>query len=373
MTRARKSAHSLTGTRIYVRRGNYRYESAEQILNPQSGKLQKSHFLCKSSDGEAKAREALQKLLGATQEKGLGDLSTWIGKFEIAYLKKRELKAPSDPARQNTWAKGALNIKSALKIIREYFAEFDVEQVRGFDVAQFLDQWEGQRSAQTYRSYLSLFFEWCISRHGLINVNPAKQISVTPPQKRRAAMTDEQYHKIRDALLIGEDGRPIRTGEMIQCYMDLLYLLFQRGTDVRLMRVDEIKPEGIEITPTKTEGSSGAKVMLPLSDDVRAVLARIKRISKQRSTFVIHTEHGQPYTASGVRSAFARAAARAGVEGLTLKDIRSKAASDAAKQGYTVEQLQVALAHTDSATTRGYIWGQNAPVSAVSIRLPKRG
>lgn len=130
MTRSRKSAHSLTGTRIYIRRGNYRYESSEQILNPQSGKLQKSHFLCKLSEGEAKAREAKEKLLGATQAKGRGDFGAWMEKYEVAHLKKRELKAPSDPARQNTWSKGALNIKSALKIIKEYFAEFDVEQVQ---------------------------------------------------------------------------------------------------------------------------------------------------------------------------------------------------------------------------------------------------
>ena len=154
--------------------------------------------------------------------------------------------------------------------------------------------------------------------------------------------------------------------------MDLLYLLFQRGTDVRLMRVDEIKPEGIEIIPTKTEDSSGVGVLLPLSNEVKSVLARIKDISKMRSTFVIHTEHGQPYSASGVRSAFARAAKRAGVTGLTLKDIRSKAASDAKKQGYTVEQIQVALAHTDSATTRDHIRGQDLPISAISIKLPKR-
>ena len=119
--------------------------------------------------------------------------------------------------------------------------------------------------------------------------------------------------------MIGFDKKPTRTGAMIQCYMDLLYLLFQRGTDIRLMRWDEVKPEGIEIEPTKTAGSSGVKVMIPMGDDLRMVFSRIKTISKARSTFIIHTEHGQPYTASGIRSLFSRAAKRAGVEGEHLK------------------------------------------------------
>jgi hypothetical protein len=37
-----------------------------------------------------------------------------------------------------------------------------------------------------------------------------------------------------------------------------------------------------------------------------------------------------------------RAAKRAGVKGVTLKDIRPKAATDAKKQGYSIEQIQVA-------------------------------
>lgn len=373
MTRNRKSNPSLTGTRIFLRRGNYRYESLNPIINQKTGKLQKTHHLCTAKEGELKAREELRKLLGMIdQPKGQGDICAWLEKFELDYLAEREIKAPKDPARQKTWRKGTQNIKSAIGVISDKFADFDVNQVRGYDVAQFLARWKGRRSAQTYKTYLSLFFEWCISMHGLIDVNPAKQISVKPPKKRSVTMSDEQFHAIRDALLVDEDGKKIRNGEMVQCYMDLLYLLFQRGTDIRLMRVDEIKPEGIAIIPTKTENSSGLGVMLPITTDIQRVLDRIKAISKMRSTFVIHTEHGQPYTASGLRSAFKRAAERAGVEGLTLKDIRSKAASDAKKSGASMEQLQVALAHTDQATTRDYIRGQELPVSTVAISLPKR-
>jgi hypothetical protein len=57
------------------------------------------------------------------------------------------------------------------------------------------------------------------------------------------------------------------------------------------MRLDEIKPEGIEVEPSKTKDSSGQKVMIPMGDDLKKVPAKIKR-SQRCVTFVIHTEHG---------------------------------------------------------------------------------
>jgi hypothetical protein len=101
--------------------------------------------------------------------------------------------------------------------------DFDLVQVKPSDVAQFLDQWEGRRSAQAYKAHLSKFFAWCC-RRGLLNSNPARDVTVEKPQARDVYMTDEQYLAIHKYLAIGKDKRPTRSGPMIQCYMDLLYL-----------------------------------------------------------------------------------------------------------------------------------------------------
>jgi hypothetical protein len=44
----------------------------------------------------------------------------------------------------------------------------------------------------------------------------------------------------------------------------------------------------------------------------------------------------------------------------------------AEKQGYTLEQLKVALAHTSVTTTEGYVRQYTTPTSAVTLRLPPR-
>jgi len=159
---------------------------------------------------------------------------------------------------------------------------------------------------------------------------------------------------------------------MVQCYMDLLYLLYQRGTEVRLLRWDQVTDEGIKFKPTKTERSSGMTVFVPMTAAIREVLDRVKSIRKMRSMYVIHTEHGQPYTAHGIGSAFERACERAKVSVVTLKDIRAKAATDAKKAGYSMEELQVALAQTDQSTTKGYVRTRETPVSRVELILPHR-
>ncbi len=370
MSRPRKSSRSLTGSRIYIRHKRYYYFAPKPFLNDVSGKVTSWHPLSLVYEGELKARIMLNELLGRIEKpKGKGDFCAWFGKWRNQVIKQRNLDSPTDPARAKIWEKGTKALLSVYSVIEIAFADFDIVEVMPHDIAVFVDQWEGRRSAQSYKGHLSKFFEWCC-RRGILATNPAREVSVATPKKRDVYITDDQYAAIRSALLTGNDGKPTRSGPMAQCYMDLLYLLYQRGTDVRLLRWDQITDEGILFKPTKTERSSAARVFVPIGEDTKAVLDRAKSIRKMRSIYVIHTEHGQPYTSHGIGSLFERACERAGIEGVTLKDIRAKAATDAKKLGYGEAQIQTALAHTDGATTRSYIRSRETPKSEVILTLP---
>jgi integrase len=374
MAKKRRTRPTLFGTRIYVRRGYYQYFAPEQIPDPKTGSLKKWHKLVPLAAGETKARVALDTLLcRAKPISGDGDFPIFFRQWRHYIQRKRDLKAPKDPARLHIWEQGTKTQESVFNMIENGFADMNLADIRPTDVALFLDQWEGRRSAQTYRGHLSKFFKWC-GRKGLRDTNPATAdiIDIEPPEKRTVYITDEQYHKVRSALLIGKDGKPTRSGPMIQCYLDLTYLLFQRTTDVRLLRRDQIDEEKglMYFKPTKTEKTSGATVNIPMGPAVRQVLNRLKEIAKMRSIYLIHTEHGQVYGASGIRSAWNRACIRAGVSGITVKDIRSKGATDAKKRGYTVAQLKTHMAHSDTATTEGYLHDKETPTSEVIMSLP---
>jgi len=370
MADKRHSHRTLTGTRIYIKDGSFKYLSPEPMLNPQTAKVSQWHTLCPVKDGEEKARELKTILVGAIIEReGSGDFPAYFDKWRKKMLVDRTKASPKDPARAIVWATGTRNFESDSRLIEKAFRDCDVAKIEPVDVAEFLDQWEGQRVAQTRKATLSKFFAWCC-RKGYCKTNPAKEVEVKATQKRNVYITDEQFNAVTAALLVGEDKKPTRTGEMVKCYMELLYMLFQRGTEIRLLRWDQIVDGGILFTPTKTEKAAGTNVQWPITDAVREVLKTAKRVAKMNSMYVISNEQGQPYTTHGIATLFSRACKRAKIEGITLKDIRSKASTDAIKQGYTMKQLQVSLAHTDEATTRGYVRNKVAPTNEIVLQLP---
>ena len=371
--RHRKTRLTLALSRIFVRHRKYAYFSREPLINPKTGRATKWHVLGPVADGELRARMALDALLKRQSPgHGTGNFGPAFDRWRKYMLKRRDRLAPKDPDHLTMWRRGTQALLSVYGVIEHAFADFDLEQIHTADVADFVDQWEGRRSAQTYRAHLIKFFRWCLKKR-LIEHNPASDVEIEKPPKRTVVITNEQYHKIRDQLLVGDDGKPTRTGAMVQVYMDLLFLVYQRGTEVRLLKWSAISDDGIVFKPTKTQRSSGKAVRIPLTEDIRAVLASARALAKCRSDYVISNEEGKPYTAHGIATLFNRARARAGSTGVTLKDIRATAATTAKESGFSEEQIKVGLAHTELKSTRDYLRGHEAPpVSEIVVKLPTK-
>ncbi|WP_255504349.1 hypothetical protein [Caballeronia sp. EK] len=64
---------------------------------------------------------------------------------------------------------------------------------------------------------------------------------------------------------------------------------------------------------------------------------------------------------------------KAGLEkhGYTIKDIRAKAMTDAKAQGYEMDALMIAAAHSDIATTKVYMKDRKTPLRKIRLKLPK--
>lgn len=376
MNSRRKSNHSLTNSRIYQKRNRYYLFAREPIENPRTGKVAKWHSLCAVVDGELKARTAAADILRHNAEVlTLGDMPQHLEQFRLHELILREKDRPREPARIVMFEEGSKEITRSIGVIKRAFEDFNVVQVQPVDVARFVDQWLGQRMAQVYLSRLSKFFRWAV-RRGLRSDNPCLNVRVEKPKGRKRYLKHDEWHRIRDALMVGKDGKPTPSGPMIQCYIDLCYLLYQRTTEIRLLKWTQIDFAAGEIhfKPTKTENSSGAAVAVRITPAVREVLERLKSLGGGglRSIYLIHNRKGQPYTSHGIGDAWDRACERAGVEDAILKDIRAKAASDAKKKGYTMEQIKVGLAHTDVEMSEEYIRGREAERSEIEMELPLR-
>ncbi|AMC35403.1 tyrosine-type recombinase/integrase [Janthinobacterium sp. B9-8] len=373
MTRKREKNKGLTNSRIYIKNNRYYFFSANYTISPIDGKARQWHSLCLVSDGELNARLAAQKIISHnTQTDEEGNFPTHFKNYASYVFKKRAKEAPKDLPRLLMHETANKNLNGIFETIETAFRQFNIVDVLPVDIASFVDQWEGKRMAQVYQSRLSDFFKWAC-RRGYRAENPCREISVAKPKKRSRYITDDEFNEVKEALLMGLDGQPTRSGKMVSCYVDLCFLLYQRTTEIRLLRWDQITSEGILFTPTKTEKSSGAKVQVPMTQAVQDVLSRARQAYPEReikSEYVIHTHDLKPYTTTGIGSAWKRAAQRAGVSNATLKDLRAKAMTDAKRDGYTVKQISVGGAHTDEEMTESYIKLRETPVSEVVLKLP---
>lgn len=202
-----------------------------------------------------------------------------------------------------------------------------------------------------------------------LTINPCRDVKVEGGKKKLMIWSADVFHSIRDALGTSDEA------EMMRCYMDLSFLLYQRSTDARVLERRHIDDKHILVVPTKTRKSSGVEIEIPITPELQAVFDRAGTISKKWKMvcpFVIHTRQGTPYTRSGIYSAFRRAGDRANIKGADPKSVRKFAANEAKRAGYDMEEIQDALGHTDISTTQGYVLKSTRRQSVVRLELPAR-
>jgi integrase len=307
--------------------------------------------LCKEVDGMAAVHAALARLL-YDKPSGVDDA---IARFLADHLPTLSATAAKEYERQ-------------FKIIGKAFTDFSsVDHIKPKHVRDLLVQWRDAPTMQHhYRGRLSTFFAWCVV-DGLCDVNPCREIRLKGPPKRDVQMTPAVFWAIHDAF-----SGP--WAEMHRCAIELYYLVYQRGTDVRLLQWTQIGEASIRFRPTKTSRSSGVQVDVPLTPEIRAVIERARGLGKLKSPrYVLHTAQGAPFSARRLRDAFFAAQKRAGLSGYALKDIRPMATSAAERLGYSLGELRKALAHTSVETTETYLRDRMAVESPVTLTLPPRG
>lgn len=333
---------------VRIRNGSYLYRDKK---------------LCRVDDGEARMYEELAK------RKENGDLTMIpeaVGAFKLEYL---PTLAPSSRAEH----------KRLLDIFADEFSEFRVQDVKPNHIKKSVRNLylkDGKEVAgHHYKSRIATFFQWCVDEEGLIEANPAKEVRLNKNASKRTPWTVELFWKMRDHL------KP-----MYQCYHDLSFLLYQRTTDVRMLRHSQIKNGMIHFEPSKTLKKAGTAVDIPVTPAIQEVIDRAVSLCKVRplpggDAYVIQTRQGASFTRSGIYSAYRRADAaihgkdkngKPIVTGLNPKALRPFAATLAKQQGFSKEQLQTGLAHRSVKTTEGYIQSHEVPVSEVALRLPER-
>ncbi|WDZ97930.1 hypothetical protein Herbaro_09170 [Herbaspirillum sp. WKF16] len=383
MNRSRKTGKGLP-RRVYLKHGAYFFVPAEPMLDPKDGKIKRWIPLAKADEGEAAMLLALGNLI---QDAAISSESM---KYVCAEFKKHKLHRYTEETKA-TYGR-------YLDAIAEAFADFTARQVTTKSWAQFLrDNFSDKpNTAQKYTALARKLFKFVISELGLREDNPIDQIELDDYETERRLIlpTHEQVQAIRQAGMTSkvrsDTGKslPTASGPMFACLVDAAYLLWARAIDVRELKEAQI--DGglggfIRVTPSKTIKSSGKSVDIRITAPIWEVIERARAIKKEYKVhgkplitgYLFPTQKGTAYSKSGLFSMWDRARDRLGIgkdsppeERIQYRDLRALGATDAAKAGKKMEEIQARLTHTSSKTSEIYIKEVIAEVSEMDLPLP---
>lgn len=365
MNRHRKTGRGLP-RRVLLNHGAYYFFAPAPTRNPWTGKVQRWIRLCAEADGESMMLTRLGQLLGE-QKLITGTMPYLCAEWKANKLKRYSAEVQKDYGRM-------------ADTISEAFTAFTVAQVKTKTCADFLraNFADKANTAQKYANVLRKMFRYAISEMGLRDDNPCDQLDLSDYEtKRREKLpTHKQLAAIREAALTGDDGLPTESGPTFQCIVDMAYLCWQRGVDIRTLKEAQIDERAnlIRFKPSKTAKTSGKVLDIAITPAIRDVIERARAIKRARqmiSPYLLPTRDKTPYTKSGLNSAWVRARKRAKIEDdILFRDLRALGATDAAKAGSERKDIQRRLAHTSGKTSEIYIKEAIPETSSLDVKLP---
>lgn len=233
----------------------------------------------------------------------------------------------------------------AAAAIAKAFAEFNPDQVRPTDVAQFLDAHkETPNFANIARSFLKKAFDRAV-RFGLAEINPVASIPPFKTKTRDRYITPDEFARIK-----------AHASPEIAVIMDLCYLTGQRIGDVLKIKRTDLDDVGVYVRQQKTK----TPLVIRWSPELRDAVEQAKNLSGNVKGFLLLASgKGQAFARSTVNYQWTKARKAAGVEDARIHDIRAKSATDAKAAGQDSKSL---LGHKSDSSHARYMRAKEVPV-----------
>ncbi|MEX4006902.1 tyrosine-type recombinase/integrase [Neoaquamicrobium sediminum] len=203
--------------------------------------------------------------------------------------------------------------------ISDYFGDLSVKQFdRPEKIRPIIRRWRGQyshqpRTADYGMQVLSRVLSFAVDPLGAIASNPCEGIKQLYSNNRAEIIwTEDDIAQLR-----------AKAPEQVMFAVDLAAATGLRVSDLLRLSWSHIQDDAIVISTGKSRHRREA--VIPLYDDLRALLERIPR----RSTAVLTNSRKRPWTADGLNSSFAKAMDDAGLKerDLHFHDLRGTAAT----------------------------------------------
>jgi integrase len=258
-----------------------------------------------------------------------------------------EMKPKLKPATVKQYMQAASKLKKML-------AEFAPEQVQPVHAAQIKKGMaKTPNMANRVLSFARQVFDYALEQQRVPS-NPFVGIRRHHEAKRTRLVAVPEYRAIYE-----------KSGPRLQVILDLLRFGGQRVNDTLRIRRADLLDEGIRFVQQKT----GAKLIVGWTPELREAVERAKTLNGNiRALTLLHNRRGKAPDYSTVKIQFDKARRAAGIEDVTLHDLRAMAATEAKSQGKNPTAL---LGHTSEQQTRRYLRSKEEPVvEAASFRRP---
>lgn len=245
--------------------------------------------------------------------------------------------------------------RSAIQPIRTAFGALGLSDIKPRHVYQYVDKAGGKtgakREIEVLSHALTKAVEW-----GYIDRHPFKGEVRLQGEKARTRYVEDW--EVVECLSL----KPLRKAGSVlaaQAYIRIKLLTGMRRGDMLRLTMSDLKDDGIHIQPAKTERTTGKRLIIEWSEELRAAVALAKAARPMKlSPFVFCNRDGEGYIdektgrAGGWESLWRNFIARVMKETkvtdhFTEHDLRAKCASDAE----TLEHARQLLAHADGKIT----------------------
>ena len=197
-------------------------------------------------------------------------------------------------------------------------------------------------TVRNQRSNIMPFFDWLYS-NGLIDRNPCDPIKpIRVPVEEKEAFSSEEIDTIRSNCKT----------DLERALVEFLYASGVRIEEAATLKLDDINFKTLVV---KVKNGKGGKDRTTFINPVaRKYLKKYLKNCKHKSEYVFTTKFDGCYTTGGLRDVTVKLTERCGFR-VHPHRFRRTLATDLARQGMPIQEIQKLLGHSSISTTQGYI------------------
>lgn len=203
----------------------------------------------------------------------------------------------------------------------------------------------GKKSTYTSNqlTVVNTFYKWLINE-GIIEKNPCNPIRAIKVEKEeKYSFSDEDLDSLRMAC----------KDELDRAMIEFLIASGVRVNELRCMKIEDVDLQSMTVHVKKGKGNKDRTTYI--SEVARKYLIKYLDSRKDTLPYLFISRHGGQFSVDGIRFRIKRIAKTANVENAHPHRFRRTLATNLARRGMPVQEIQKILGHTKISTTQGYI------------------